>query len=94
MSADLAARLWRMLVHCPPASLLWASIGYRAGVIDGREQLRADLAADLAQAGRAWRTSADLGIGRPSHAELQRRRGEPADQMRRNLDRPLPGRKP
>lgn len=89
---DLRGWLWYALTHCPPASLIWASLGYRAGLIDGREQLRRELAADLAAAGAAWHEWRDV-AGRPSHAELQRRRGEPVDQMRRNIiDRPLPRR--
>lgn len=87
-AAELTTWLWRALVHCPPASLFWASLAYRVGVLDGQEQLRRQLGADLHQAGRGWVEETGWKPGRPSHAELQRRRGEPVDQVRRNLHRP------
>lgn len=86
---DLRGWLWFALTKCPPAALIWASLGYRVGVIEGREQLRRELAIDLMEAGAAWRAETGWKPGHPSYAELQRRRGEPVDQVRRNHAQPI-----
>lgn len=82
--AELADWIWRRLAAAPPTAHWLLGLAYRAGLIDGRYQT----AVDLEQAGREAARNSRAILKQPRHAQLQARRGEPADQMRRNLTQP------
>jgi hypothetical protein len=74
--AEQADQFWRLMTPCPPHALYWASLGYRIGILDGKQAL----INDLERAGRnaARRAIADGTFARPTFAELQARRYGPA----------------
>jgi hypothetical protein len=76
--AALADRIWRALHHCPPESIQWAALGYRAGIEDsflvGYDQGWQAAHNDMATAWHEQYLAIHGSVDEPSRAELQRRR--------------------
>lgn len=70
--------LWRLAERCPAEALGWLSLGWRLGILDGRDEGWDAAQHDMAMRWHRVYLDVQAMARQPTFAELQRRRGEAA----------------